>query len=234
MLVQLTTTAAVVMAAVIHPQSPVFLGFFFSARHRSETMRAPGNNISGWVARRLMTNVNKETSVHVVKNFLDVQPDQSVVELGPGSGYSLRPILASGPRTVAGIEISPSFRDELASSFTQDIAAGKLHIHSEDAAAYMKKNMENASVDRILGNNVVYFLNPLKNYLEECYRVLKPGGMVVFSVKDMVKTGDPAVFVNKDWDECILAMKQAGFDAKKHPLQMNGPAEYWPLVGIKK
>ena len=45
----------------------------------------------------------------------------------------------------------------------QPISSGTLHIRSEDAASL--PFLEDGSVDRVLGMNVIYFLNPLEDYL---------------------------------------------------------------------
>ena len=232
--------AAVAFATVLAPQSPLYLGFFFSAQHRSKTMRAPGNGLSGWVARRIMTKVNQQTSAHVVTNFLKVQKGDFVIELGPGSGHALPSIFSSEPDTVIGIEISPSFRDELSYKFSRKIQSIRLVVSGDDAIQYLRIHVADGSLDRILGSNVVYFLNPLDRYLSEFYRVLQPGGTLVFAVKDMVKTAAAAatgksIFVNTDWDACLTAMEKAGFQSERKPLQLEdgGPAKYWPLVGTK-
>mmetsp|Transcript_63183 Transcript_63183/g.75957 ORF Transcript_63183/g.75957 Transcript_63183/m.75957 type:complete len:237 (-) Transcript_63183:249-959(-) len=226
--------ALAIAATIVFPQSPFYLGFFFSAKYRSETMRAPGNGLSGTIARRLMAGVNKETSLHIVHKFLDVKQGQTVIELGPGSGHALRPILDSGPpsRTI-GIEISPAFLDELDSIFRNEIESGVLEISGQDAVLFMKEHIQDASVDRIMASNVIYFLNPLSKYLDEFYRVLKPGGYAVFGVKDRAKEGDPSVFVNLDWDNCIKKMEDAGFTAKKEPLHLDGDARYFPMVAVR-
>jgi len=241
MMLLATAVAAVGVATILFPQSPLYLGFFFSAQHRSETMRAPGNGLSGWVARRLMTKVNQQTSAHVVRNFLNVQKGDLVIELGPGSGHALPAIFSSEPDTVIGIEISPSFRNELSTKFASEMQSKTLVVSGDDAIQYLTKHVADGSVNRILGSNVVYFLNPLDRYLTEFYRVLQPGGTLVFAVKDMVKkqavstAAGPSAFVNTDWDACLVAMEQAGFRAERKPLQLEqeGPAKYWPLVGTK-
>ena len=38
--------------------------------------------------------------------------------------------------------------------------------------------------------NVLQFLDPLREYVDEVYRVLKPGGLVVWGNKDLAKAGD--------------------------------------------
>ena len=45
----------------------------------------------------------------------------------------------------------------------QPISSGTLNLRSEDAASL--PFLEDGSVDRVLGMNVIYFLNPLEDYL---------------------------------------------------------------------
>ena len=89
------------------------------------------------------------------------------------------------------------------------------------------------SVDRLLGMNVLQFLDPLREYVDEVYRVLKPGGLVVWGNKDVAKAGDPAVFVNTDWDKCAAVMSAAGFEVTRAKVRLSGKSAYLPLVGRK-
>jgi len=107
--------AVVVLSVVIfHRSSPVYLGFFFDSRSRAESLRAPGPGVSGWIARKMMAIVNAESNVDVVESLLSVHSGHTVVELGPGHGFSLREILRKEPAHVYAIEVSESFRSTLA------------------------------------------------------------------------------------------------------------------------
>jgi len=225
--------AIAIAAATIHPQSPFYLGLVFSSRYRSETFRAPGHGLSGNIVKFLMTKVNEATSDHVVSEFLDVQQGHTVVEIGPGSGYAIRTILKADPAKIIGVEISPSFRKELASTYADETQRGTLEIVADDAAVFMKASLQNESIDRIIAVNVIYFLNPIDTYMHEFYRVLKPGGIIVFAVKEAAKKNTPLVFVNVDWDECVNAMTRAGFKAEKSSQQLKGVNGYIPLIGIR-
>ena len=99
--------------AFAHRSSPLCVGFFFDSRVRSESLRAPGHGVSGWIARKLMAIVNAESNSDVVEALLDVQSGHKVIELGPGHGFSLRIILRKQPEHVYAIEVSESFRSLL-------------------------------------------------------------------------------------------------------------------------
>lgn len=56
------------------------------------------------------------------------------------------------------------------------------------------------------------FLDPLDEYHKEFARVLKPGGMLVWTCKEMVKTMDKSVYKNTDWPTVVESMKKAGLN----------------------
>ena len=70
----------------------------------------------------------------------------------------LLPISASGI-----IFRRPDINRATISTRRDHISRGTLHIRSEDAVSL--PFLEDGSVDRVLGMNVIYFLNPLDKYL---------------------------------------------------------------------
>ena len=70
-------------------------------------------------------------------------------------------------------------------------------------------------------------------HLREVHRILKPGGFVVWGCKEPAKQGDPAVFVNTDWERCAEAMVAAGLTGEKGSTRLEGRASYIPLIGRK-
>ena len=153
---------------------------------------------------------------------------------------------------IHGFEVSESFHKKLNDKFQKEISHGIVEIHNQDALVGLQQQQqqqlqssssssllfEDNSVDIIYALNVVYFLNPLEDYLKEFYRVLKKkkkqqhsgnddssnssssnsnsnsggGGKVIFGVSNAVQTMDPTVFVNTDWDDVVDTMKRVGFD----------------------
>jgi len=115
------------------------------------------------------------------------------------------------------VEISDSFRGELTRVVNEEILLSsddaatntKIEIHGEDCRSmpYLADN----SVDKIFAMNVVYFLDPLPEYLKEIYRVLKPGGVVVWGCKFFATPKDSPVFVNVEEDKVTQMMQDAGF-----------------------
>eukprot|EP00525_Craspedostauros_australis_P013672 CAMPEP_0198126648 /NCGR_PEP_ID=MMETSP1442-20131203/45351_1 /TAXON_ID= /ORGANISM="Craspedostauros australis, Strain CCMP3328" /LENGTH=209 /DNA_ID=CAMNT_0043786473 /DNA_START=292 /DNA_END=921 /DNA_ORIENTATION=+ len=178
-------------------------------------MRAPQGGLIGWFAQNLMVKFNSISSIEIINRLqLDTLGDGdsslSVVELGPGNGFSMTELIASKKcKTIHGVEISQRFRDLLGDKFKADIDSGLLSIHDNDAKDL--SFLEDSSIDAIYALNVIYFLNPLEEYLTELRRVCKPDAKVIFGVCDTVKRNDEVVFVNQDWDVCMDKMKDAGF-----------------------
>eukprot|EP00321_Phaeocystis_globosa_P006850 CAMPEP_0118823436 /NCGR_PEP_ID=MMETSP1162-20130426/9909_1 /TAXON_ID=33656 /ORGANISM="Phaeocystis Sp, Strain CCMP2710" /LENGTH=251 /DNA_ID=CAMNT_0006754049 /DNA_START=14 /DNA_END=769 /DNA_ORIENTATION=- len=229
----IAVAVAVLSVVIFHRSSPVFLGFFLESRSLAESLRAPGPGVSGWIARKMMAIVNAESNVDVVESLLSVHSGHTVVELGPGHGFSLREILRKEPAHVYAIEVSESFRSTLAadSDFSKAVEDKVLEIRGD--AGPRLPFIPSESVDRLLGMNVLQFLDPLEEYVDEVYRVLKPGGLVVWGNKDVAKAGDPAVFVNTDWDKCAAVMSAAGFEVTSAKVRLSGKSAYLPLVGRK-
>jgi len=57
---------------------------FISSTGGSQSMRAPGGGVRGWVAAKIMS-VNEASSEDAIAS-LELAPGLAVVELGPGSG----------------------------------------------------------------------------------------------------------------------------------------------------
>jgi 16S rRNA A1518/A1519 N6-dimethyltransferase RsmA/KsgA/DIM1 with predicted DNA glycosylase/AP lyase activity len=176
---------------------------------------------------------DQESPRHIVENCLEMAAGQVVLELGPGMGFATSNILSKDPSRVFAIEISKAFRNALEKNTTivDAMKTGCLTIHGEDAVSM--PFISDGSVDRVLGINVIYFLAPLVKYLKELFRVIKPGGLVVWIVKDVAKTFDKKIYVNTDWDICLVAMEEAGFVATCGEKQLSGSQEYIPLYGRK-
>ena len=201
----------------------------------AKQMRSPSETgCMGWMAKKIMSSGNGADSIHAVSALTTVT-SPTIVELGPGGGYALRHMVnAWKPSRVYGIEISSAFRKALETDaeLLSYIDSGVLTLHGNDA-----KNLEfisDNSVDLVFAFNVVYFLDPLEDYVKELYRIVKPGGQIVFGVKDMAKNMDSSVYINTNWDECLETIKAAGFvEGNKGSEQLDGPLAYIQLTAKK-
>ena len=196
-----------------------------------------------WLAQRIMNKDNGFDSIAAVSEIANSKRFKKpvIVELGPGSGFSLRTMFDKEsplqPSRVYAIEISEVFRQQLMEDekLATHIESGKLSIHSDDAINL--KFIPDNSVDLVFGFNVVYFLFPLDVYLKELNRILKPSGELQFCVKEEAKYMDKNIYENTDWDACLEKMKNNGFvDVEKTEVRFkyDGPISYSTLIGKKK
>jgi SAM-dependent methyltransferase len=208
-------------------------------------MRAPGNGFKGWLAMKLMQRINQR-SIETGIQRLQLQPEDTFVELGAGHGVGIRKAHAAKPNRIVGVEISEAFRSKL-NKVKQDLEkqgtktdeqhqqCTLIEIYAQDAKD-MSFFLEDNSVDKMFGMNVVYFLDPLGEYLKEIQRVLKPGGVIVFGGKfgAMEDSDIRPPFINTKLEPILEAMKAAGFKVSATFIDLGDkPVSYTEIKGVK-
>ena len=171
---------------------------------------------------------------------LDLQPHDTFVELGAGHGAGLREIakLSHGPpKRIVCVEISNDFRKELQKTIEElpSEISSNIEIHGDDCRTM--PYLDDASVDKIFGMNVVYFLDPLPEYLREMKRALKPGGKLVWGCKFGNLPRDNAVFVNVSKSAIVDAMEKAEFEVSTTKVAVDGgdpKKDYIEVKGVKR
>ena len=160
-----------------------------------------------------------------------------LVELGSGHGHSLKTIATSQtiPKRIVCVEISPLFRkklDEIKIELPEELRT-KIEIRGDDAKD-MKCFLEDSSVSKVFAMNVVYFLDPLADYLTELHRVLKKDGILFWGCKFHAVPKDTEEFVNIDEQVVVEAMKKAGFEVSSTFVDLGeGRLNYTALIGRK-
>ncbi|NCV18751.1 MAG: methyltransferase domain-containing protein, partial [Rhodobacterales bacterium] len=109
---------------------------------------------------------------------------------------------------VYAVEISKAFRRQLrALKLAKNVSIIK------NDARNLKNEISDNTIDKLLGVNLVYFLKPLNIYVDEFFRILKPGGVGLFACKfDKIQEFDDTVAPNKSEAQVITALVDAGFE----------------------
>jgi SAM-dependent methyltransferase len=103
-----------------------------------------------------------------------------VLEVGCGAGVDLARF-AKGGAGVVGVDLSSSAVDLARANFKQQGLTGDLRVADGEALPF-----EDNSFDLVFAHGVVQYTADPKRLVEECRRVLKPGGEAVFQVYNRV------------------------------------------------
>jgi SAM-dependent methyltransferase len=103
-----------------------------------------------------------------------------VLEVGCGAGVDLARF-AKGGASVVGVDLSSSAIDLARANFEQQGLTGEFRVADGEALPF-----EDNSFDLVFAHGVVQYTADPKRLVEECRRVLKPGGEAVFQVYNRV------------------------------------------------
>ena len=104
--------------------------------------------------------------------YLPNRHDLTVIDLGCGTGFFTE-LLASTYQRVIGVDISANML-----SYTKQHRSDDIQLVAGDA---VKLPFQDNSIDCIYSNLVIQWCNPLDNAITEIFRVLKPGGLFIFT-----------------------------------------------------
>jgi SAM-dependent methyltransferase len=168
------------------------------------------SGVAGRLVARGMNRGNRDFNARAIEQ-LDVRRGERVLDLGFGGGLTFGPLLARGA-TVVGVDRAPDMVAAAESRHRADIEAGRVAVH---AGEVQMLPLPDASVDRVLTVNTVYFWPDLARAFAELRRVLAPGGRLVIGIRDgsVMERVDPAVFTLRTAQEIAGALTAAGFSA---------------------
>lgn len=136
------------------------------------------NGDAGIEMAKMMNETNIQMTLESIK-ALNIKDNDHLSELGHGNGLHINDILNQAENvSFSGLEISETMYNEaknLNRKFTETKQATFLLYNGEQIP------LPNASIDKIMTVNTLYFWkNPLQLF-EELYRVLKPNGRLVIT-----------------------------------------------------
>lgn len=125
-----------------------------------------------------------EGNLHINLNTfeaLNLSKDDSVLEIGMGNGYFVKNILTTQDSIkYTGCDFSEIMVEEARKQNEFYVTMGRASFYSADAH---ELPFENEVFDRVFSVNTIYFWDNPQKVLSEIWRVLKPAGQLVISVR---------------------------------------------------
>ncbi|MBO9533446.1 MAG: methyltransferase domain-containing protein [Solirubrobacteraceae bacterium] len=148
---------------------------------------------------------------------LELQPGARVLDLGFGGGLSFPALLDAGA-TVIGVDRASDMVDAATARYRTD---ERVTVHLGEVEALP---LPDASVDRILTVNTVYFWPDLHAAFAELHRVLAPAGRLVIGIRDesVLQRVSSEVFTLRTPAELTEALTGAGFSTSTTITAENG------------
>jgi SAM-dependent methyltransferase len=143
-------------------------------------LRSPegaAGRLAGW----LMSHINAQPYELAIR-ALDLRPSDSVLELGFGPGAGLKRLSKALPHgLIWGVDHSATMVDAAMRRNRRAIVEGRVELRQ---GGFSPLPWGDATFDKALLVNVVYFFDRSGAEAREIYRTLKPGGSVVVYATD--------------------------------------------------
>src|SRR5262249_22722274 len=105
---------------------------------------------------------------------------RSVLEVGCGAGVDLARF-ARGGASVTGVDLAPSAIDLARTNFEQQSLSGTFEVADGEHLPFPDN-----SFDMVFAHGVVQYTTDPSRLVEECRRVVKPGGEAIFQVYNRI------------------------------------------------
>ncbi|XP_043081308.1 uncharacterized methyltransferase YdaC-like [Puntigrus tetrazona] len=145
----------------------------------------------------------------------NIQPEDTVLELGHGPGFGLQAAaqLLTGPEgKLLGVDFSRYMHEMASKRVKEHISRGKAVLYYSDV---LTMPVEDNSVDKVFHCNCYYFWPDLKAGARAIHRVMKPGGIMVTTLRldSVIKAANMKVLTGDQWrpEVYMEALRSSGF-----------------------
>jgi ubiquinone/menaquinone biosynthesis C-methylase UbiE len=130
----------------------------------------------GYLAGELMVRQHEEETDWTV-SVADVQPADSVLEIGFGAGKAIELLAEKAPGgSIAGVDLSATMVKRARTRNARAVRAGRVLLLQGDAA---QLPFADRQFDKVISIHSLYFWPERAAVFAEIFRVLKPGGTCV-------------------------------------------------------
>ncbi|XP_034028403.1 uncharacterized methyltransferase YdaC-like [Thalassophryne amazonica] len=174
----------------------------------------PTRTVAGWFITKLLKFRNSVLEENAVR-LCRILPGDTVLEVGHGPGVGLQSAakLLTGPTGhLIGVDYS-LYMHQMASELMKDlIASGKVTLYHCGVTAMP---IADNTVDKVFHCNCYYFWPDLKKGTTELHRVMKPGGLMVTTIRlsHVSVLASKGVMPGENWrpEAYMAALTDSGF-----------------------
>lgn len=174
----------------------------------------PTRSVTGWLVSKLLTSHNRVLEESAVQ-LSGIQPGDTVLELGHGPGLGLQSavkLLTEPTGHLIGVDYSEYMHQMASEQLKEFLASGKVTLHHCDVAAMP---LADSSVDKVFHCNCYYFWPDLRKGATEIHRVMKPGGLMVTTLRlfRVATFAAKRVIPGENWrpQAYMAALRDSGF-----------------------
>ncbi|MDQ0430162.1 ubiquinone/menaquinone biosynthesis C-methylase UbiE [Planomicrobium stackebrandtii] len=134
--------------------------------------KTPKGLVGTYIGEKMVWQHKPETLWTI--ELLNLQPGESVLELGCGSGYAMKLILEKNVvKEVVGLDLSPAVIRSAAIRNKKALKHKKAKLMQGDLKSLP---CEDEHFEKVFSIHTIYFWDELSAAITEIFRVLKPGG----------------------------------------------------------
>ena len=159
----------------------MFIAKLIPSRLYDSQARRPTGIIGRYVMAKLFNDVNADLNTFV-KQTLDVQKSDRVLEIGFGPGRLIRDLAdITTDGIVEGVDFSKTMFKQASKVNRQHISRGRVRLHNVECS---DMPVGDESFSKLCSVNTLYFWNEPEQCQDEMFRVTKKGGKVVIGFRD--------------------------------------------------
>lgn len=184
------------------------------AEQLGKQLGRPTRSLAGWLVSKWLTAYNQILEESAVQ-LCAIQPGDTVLELGHGPGLGLQSAakLLTGPTGhLIGVDYSEYMHQMAKKQMMELIASKKVTLHHCDVAAMP---LGDSTVDKVFHCNCYYFWPDLRKGAAEIHRVMKPGALMVTTLRlsRVATIAAKGVMPGENWrpEAYITALRDSGF-----------------------